>query len=121
MAITLNSKVYNWAQFDSNGTGRWIHSPDGVPNANSMLTAKVTSNGKAQKVTWKLTVPTVAIDDSACGCEGAVLRTAYLTITADFANTSNATERADDLQRLQDLTENAQFIASISSLLQPQG
>lgn len=120
MAITLDSKVYNWAQFDPSGTSRYMETSGGYPSSFSPLTVKVTTGtGKTQKVKWRLAVPTVATVDSDCSCAGAVLSTDYVSIEFDVSSTGTLASRVDLLDRIQDLVLNAQFIASVENLVQP--
>lgn len=120
MAITLNTKVYNWAQFDPNGVSRYLETGAATPTGYSNLTAKVTvSTGTTQKVKWRLAIPTVAAADTGFDKAGTVLRTAYVDVELSFAATSTLAERQDVRLRLKDLVASAQFIASTDSLVQP--
>lgn len=120
MPITLNSKVYNWAQFDPNGVSRYLETSAGVPTAFSNLTAKVTvGTGKSQKVKWRLAIPTVATDPSACACPGEVLNTDYIEVTAEVGSGGSLVSRQDLLARLRSLVLTTQFGDSINNLVQP--
>lgn len=120
MSITLNGKVYNFAQFDQNGTSRFINSSSDTPSGFSPLTARVSGpTAKAMKVKWRLAIPTVATEASSCSCPGAVLSTDYVTIECDLASNGSATSRADVLARITSLVGSTQFGASITTLVQP--
>jgi hypothetical protein len=124
MSITLNSKVYNWAQFDQNGTSRYVESSAGVPNGFSPLTNKVSNSegtGKSQQVKWRLAVPVIATDDSACGCTGEVLETDYVEVVYTLSKTSTLAIRQDLRLRLASLIANGQYIASVDNLAQATG
>lgn len=120
MSITLNSKVYNWAQFDPNGVSRYLETSSGVPTGYSNLTAKVTvGSGKTQKVKWRLAIPTVATEASSCSCPGAVLSTDYIEVSAEVASNGALASRSDLLARLRSLVLTTQFASSIENLVQP--
>lgn len=127
MAITLNSVVYNWSGFDQSGVSRWTATASGVASAFSNLTARVTvstSSGKNQsqsKVKWRIQIPVIATEDSACGCVGSVLRTSYVDIAADFGATSTLVERQDALARLRTLVLTDEFSAGFTALSQAAG
>lgn len=122
MPITLNSKVYNWAQFDQSGTSRYLETSNAMPTGYSPLTARVTmSTGKSQKVKWRLAIPTVATADSPCGCVGAVLGTSYVTIEVDVPSTGTLTDRTDLLARVVSLVSTTEFGDSVKKLIQPAG
>lgn len=120
MSITLDSKVYNWAQFDPSGTSRYIETAGGFPTSFSPLTAKVTlGTGKTQKVKWRLAVPYVATVDGPTGPAGTLLATDYVDLVFDLSSTGTSADRVNLLDRIQDLLLNAQFIASVEQLIQP--
>lgn len=121
MSITLNTKVYNWGQFDPSGTGRYFNSGTGVPSSFSNLTAKVTygQGGKSSRVKWRLVLPVVATEASACACPSDVLRTHYVDVTYDSPSTSSTAERTDVRLRLKDLIASPEFISSWDNLVQP--
>lgn len=120
MSITLNTKVYNWSQFDPSGASRYLETSGSVPSSFSNLTAKVTvTTGKTNRVKWRLAIPVVATADSACGCVGEVIRTTYIDVVADLPATSTLAERQDARLRLKDLIATAQFIASFDTFVAP--
>ncbi len=128
MSITLNSVVYNWSGFDQSGTSRWTATAGGLASAFSNLTARVTlgqvkdsKNQSQSKVKWRIQIPVIATEDSACGCVGNVLRTSYQDIAADFAATATLAERQDALARLRGLVLTPEFEASYTSLTQSAG
>lgn len=121
MPITLNSKTYDNVGFNPNGQFVYSEKSGGVPSSFSYLTAKANSGtGRSDSVVkWNLSLPIVATDDSACACDGNVLRTYYVRMEVTIPSGSSAAERADLLARLQELTSATQFTASITSLAQP--
>lgn len=120
MAITLNTKVYNWGQFDPSGASRYLETSGSVPSSYSNLTAKVTvSTGKSQRVKWRLAIPVVTTVDSACGCVGEVLRTTYVDVVADLPTTGTLAERQDARLRLAGLVSAAQFVAAWDNFVAP--
>jgi hypothetical protein len=122
VSIILNSKTYNWAQFDPAGASRYTETAGGVPTSFSPLTARVSEGtGKTRKVKWRLAIPTVATTDSDCSCAGTVLSTDYVNIEIDLSATGTLASRQDILARLQALVLTAQFEASVENLVQPAG
>lgn len=120
MAITLNTKVYDWSQFDANGTSRYLETSGGFPSSYSALTCKVSVSSTAtNKVKWRLALPIVATVDTGFDKAGAVLRTSYVNVDIDFDPSSTLAERQDVRLRLKDLIASAQFIASTDTLSQP--
>ncbi len=122
MAITLNSKVYNFIGFDKNGVSVYQETSAGVPSGFSYLTCRVNpGSGSADTlVRWRLTVPVVATTDSACTCAGTVLRT-YKFEDGKVSVPAGATaaERTDFRTRITSLTATTQYVASIETLTQP--
>lgn len=122
MAITLNSKTYNFIGFDRNGVSIYQETSAGVPTGYSYLTCRIipaTSKSDA-KVRWRLTMPVVAAADSSCSCTGAVLRTyTFDEGRVDIPNNGSSAERTDFAARLTALTATSQYVASITSLIQP--
>lgn len=121
MAITLNTKVYNWAQYDSNAVSQYLETAGGFPTSFSLLTNKVTpvGPGKTRKVKWKLAVPTVATVDTGFDKAGTVLQTEYITVEFEVAASGTLVQRTDLLNRLKSLVLTAEFAASINTLVQP--
>lgn len=123
MSIVINSKTYNWAQFDQNSVSRYLETSAGVPNGYSPLTNKVNADGagKSSTVKWRLAIPTIAAADSECSCAGAVLSTDYVEVTFQVSKTGTLASRQDLRLRLAGLVANAQFIASVDNLVQATG
>lgn len=122
MAITLNSKTYNFIGFDKNGVSIYQETSAGVPSGFSYLTCRIipaTANAAA-RVRWRLTMPVVATVDSDCGCAGTVIRSySYDEGRVDIPSTSTSAERTDFAARLGDLVDTAAYQASITTLTQP--
>jgi len=121
MSISLNSKTYSYAGWNQNQQAVYSEKSGGVPASFSYLTTKVnTGTGKSDSTAkWNLSVPIVATSDSDCACAGDSLRTYYVRIEFTAPSGSTAAERADLLARIQDLVQTSEFVASISSLAQP--
>lgn len=123
MNFVLNGKTYSSVGFDANGVSVFQESSSGIPGGFSYLSCRVTiakSGDAPSKVVWRLTMPILASEDSACGCSGNVLRLyryddGKITIPAG----SLAAERTDFEARLQDLYADAAYTASIVNLVQP--
>lgn len=114
-SIVLNSLTYVGEGLINGASSFWERA-GGVLNAFSQLTNRVSYNPTKTVVAWKLTVPIVKADDTACGCAGEVLRSTIVDITVRFDRSATATERADVLARIEDLVATTQFASSISSL-----
>lgn len=122
MAITLNSKTYNFIGFDRNGVSIYQETSAGFPTGFSYLTCRVfPSTGKAAaKVRWRLTMPVVAPADTGFTAAGTIQRTyefdeGRINIPGD----GTSAERTDFSARLTGLAANAQYLASITGLVQP--
>ena len=122
MAITLNSKVYNFIGFDKNGVSTYQEVSGGVPSSFSYLTCRVqpaTATASAI-VRWRLTMPVVAAVDSTCSCPGQVLRTfRYDEGKVEIPANCSTAERTDFQLRVTGLTATTQYLASLNSLVQP--
>lgn len=116
--IVLNSLNYVGTGIQ-NGISHWWERSLGLVNAFSSLTARVAYNPTKTVVAWKLTVPVVQGDDSACGCAGEVVRTTIVDVSVRFDRGATSAERADVLLRLQNLVLKPEFTGSVSNLVQP--
>jgi hypothetical protein len=122
MAIVLNTKSYTFRGFLApNSISSYLETSGGVPSSFSPLTAKVEDGGSKgnTKVRWKLKVPTVATDPSACACPGDVTMDDYVDIVFTFGPNTTAAKRTDVLTRIQQLVLKAEFTASVNDLVQP--
>ena len=122
MAITLNSKTYNFIGFDRNGTSVYQETSGGFPTSFSYLTCRVfPAAGKAvAKVRWRLTMPVVAAADTGFAAAGAILRTyTFDEGRVDIPGDGVVAERTDFTARLTALAANAQYLSSITTLTQP--
>lgn len=116
--IVLNTKPYVPTGV-INGASMFWEQSGGLVNAFSPLSARVNYTGQKTNVAWKLTIPVVKPEDSACGCAGDVARTAIVDITVRLDRDATSAERADIEKRISDLVANAQFKASITNLTLP--
>lgn len=122
MAISLNSKTYNFIGFDRNGVSIYQETSGGYPTSFSYLTCRVfpATAKEPAKVRWRLTMPVVAAEDSDCQCAGAVLRSyEYDEGRINIPGTGSSAERTDFAARITALAANAQYLASITNLVQP--
>lgn len=116
--IVLNSLNYVGGNV-LNGVSWFRNTVGGLASAFSTLTARVNLTNTHSNVLWKLVVPIVKGEDSACGCAGDVVRTTNLDISIRFDRAATAAERADVLARVRDLVASSQFGESLSSLNTP--
>lgn len=122
MAITLNSKVYNFTGYDPNAVSDYQETATGVPTAASDLTNRVQKgNGKVVRVKWRLIVPIVATTEGECSCPGDVLRTSHVNIEYTLPTTSTLAERQDVRLRIASLVADTKYISSIDNLVQATG
>lgn len=121
MSITLNTKVYSYDGMTNQAISAFSDRSGGVPASFSPLSAKVEDGSASSntKVRWKLKVPVVATVDTDCSCAGTLLREYIVDLVVTVPPGSTLAERTDVLTRLQDLSVNAQFEASLEGLIQP--
>jgi hypothetical protein len=117
--IVLNSLNYVGSGI-VNGVSQFWERSKSLVSAFSTLTGRVNYGTAKTTVAWKLTVPVVKEDDTACGCAGEVVRTTIVDVSVRFDRSATSAERADVLQRLQDLVLTSQFAGSVSNLVQPE-
>lgn len=119
--IVLNSKNYVFSGYDRNGVSVFKETSTGITGGFSYLTNRV-SDARVEgttRIRWDLTMPILATEDSACGCEGKVLRVyRYQDGDIKIPEGSQPAERADFLARVRDLTASAPYGLSVSSLTQ---
>lgn len=122
MAITLNSKTYNFIGFDRNGVSIYQETSGGFPTSFSYLTCRVIpATGKQPaKSRWRLTMPVVAPADTGFTAAGTLLRTyeydeGRVNIPAD----GTSAERTDFAARITALAAVAGYVSSITTLTQP--
>ena len=118
MAITLNTKTYNFAGL-LQAISNYRETSGGVANAFSYLTARVSQASARYTVSWKLKLPKVAADASACACPGDMIDEDIVDIVVKVSSKRTAAERADLALRIKDLAASTEFQSSISSLVQP--
>lgn len=120
--ITLNTKVYNGAGV-LNGIAQYFERSGGIAGAFSQLTASVVVGfAKAKtRVHWKIGMPVVATEASACACPGDAVRRLDADMTVRMDSTATLAERTDFALRLKDLVASAEFQQSIINFQQPTG
>lgn len=117
--IVLNTKTYNGRGL-LNGIARYVESSGGIAAAFSPLSGTVNLDSKS-RARWKLDMPVVAEEASACACPGSVIRVANADINIRMDLGMTLAERTDFADRIKDLVSHADFRASIISLTQPTG
>lgn len=100
-----------------NGVNSFVERSAGLVNAFKTLTNKVTFADRTN-VHWKLILPSVVAEDSACGCAGSVQYTNYVDITYRSDRRTTAAERTATLAMIRDLVATTNFGDSITSLVQ---
>lgn len=119
MAITLNTKTYNWAGFTAQAIAMYREVSAGIASGFSVLTGKVDVSDKTSKVSWKLRLPLIQTTGDACACPGDVVRESIVDIVIRMDPKLTAAERGDLAIRVKDLAASTEFQSSISSLTQP--
>lgn len=120
MAITLNTKVYNFAGFVQNISRYWNREA-GYPSGFLALTAKIDDATVSApfKVRWKLKLPTVASTNDDCTCAGQVINEVFADIVVTVPATSSQAERDAIATSVKDLTATPEFQASVKALAVP--
>lgn len=126
MSLTLNTKVYNYRNTANNVT-TYAEDSGQFVGGFSLVTAQTAlgvpkrGNRPAQrsKTIWKLSLPVLADDDTACACAGDVLGSVdfFVEIRSDVVIPK--TMLTDGRLRLKDLIATNEFIASVDNHTQP--
>ena len=126
MSLTLNTKVYNYRN-TQNGVTTYAEDSGQYVGGFSLVTARASigqpsrgSRPASRSATvWKLSLPILADDDTACACAGDVLGTAdfFVEIRSDVVIPKSVL--TDGRLRLKDLIMTSEFIASVDSHIQP--
>lgn len=117
-AVTLNTVVYS-PNGSQNGIVNWTNRSGGYGASFSVLTQGFVVNSGARKltkVTYRVAVPVVATDDSACTCAGALLRTSSAQIDFWIDPGATAAERLDLFNRVKDLAASTLLQSAVSDL-----
>ena len=119
MSITLNTKTYTFAGI-ANAIARYVERSSGLAGGFSNLTATIKESSKETLIRWRLAIPVLASEDTACGCIGTLLRTHRVEISVQFAPNTPEAERDDVLVRIAQLVaDTPQFADSVSDLVLP--
>lgn len=124
--MILNGHTYGYRNI-INGISTFVDTAATTVAAFATLTAK-TLLGKGKRgardasrslTQWKLSIPTVATEATACSCVGDVLSQVdvHIEFRSDAASTQAHLQEA--LDQLDDLVANAQFRASVLQHTQP--
>jgi len=120
-AITLNTKVYSPSGSPDNTPGvtssLWMDRSSSLAGGFSGLSSKFkTPKGAQTKSDWNITLPTVAVADTATFATGDVMRTSSASVSVWLSPNSTLAERTDLYLRLKDLIASAPFIAAVENL-----
>lgn len=122
MAITLNTKVYNFSGL-VNSLARFFNRPAGPASAWSELSATAApgnlKQGSKSRARWKLGVPVVASVATATHEEGEIIRVSDVDIVVRSEQNATASELADLYLRIKDLVASPEFKASVETLTTP--
>lgn len=121
--LTLNSKVYTGRGL-ANLIASWVNMASGLLSAFAQVTGSVKlPQGRDAKanIQWRLKMPIVAEEASACACPGSVVDEidAYIQVRCSQGVTSAV--RTDFALQLKDLVATTDFQSSIISFQQPTG
>lgn len=120
MSIVLNGKTYAFAGNNS-GVSSYMETSAGVRSGFSSLTAeaRLAPTGGSPKgtppkdhVKWKLNVPFVAEEATACACPGNVLDTEAVVLDMSGSQGLTLAQRTDVLARLRALVLTTEFANS---------
>lgn len=100
----------------TNGVSLWQDRTSGVVAGFADLTASVNITKTKVNVLSKLREPILQEVDSACVCEGAVLRTNYLDVNVRFDASATQADRNTMWQKAKDYVNSAQFAALVKDL-----
>ncbi len=115
--MLLNAKTYSFSGV-VNGITSYIERSLGLAALFSKVTASLRIDTMVREQ-WKLVVPVAAPEVSGCCATDPVLGFMEAEIKIRMSPNLDAAERADFLQRIQDLVETVEFTAAITDLVQP--
>lgn len=116
--ITLNSLAYVGAGIQ-NGISRFINRSLGIIAGFSNLTVSVNASKAKTTVKWKLVVPVINDEATACACPGDVLQETIVDISVRYDAKADLTHREDILARVQDLMATTPFEDTFKLLVLP--
>lgn len=100
----------------TNGVNLWQDRTSGVVAGFADLTASVNITKTKVNALSKIREPILQGVDSACACEGAVLRTNYLDVNVRFDASATQADRDAMWQKAKDWVNSAQFAALVKDL-----
>lgn len=100
----------------TNGVNLWQDRSAGIVAGFSDLTASVNITKTKVNVLSKIRAPILQEVDSACACEGSVLRTNYLDVNVRFDASATEAERDTMWKMAKDWVNSAQFLALVKDL-----
>ena len=113
--IVLDGRTY-YGNGITNGVNLWQNRAAGTVSGFTDLTAQVNYTKTKVNVLSKLRLPILMEGDSACACEGTVLRTDYFDFNFRFDVTANQTDRDAMWQAAKDWVNSSQFAALVKDL-----
>lgn len=116
--LTLNTKVYTGSGL-VNAIYTWMQRTAATFGAWSRASVQIGFTTQKARVNWKLAVPVVAEDATACACPGDVTRLAAADINVRFDPGATTAERTDFALQLKDLVASPDFQASLINFQYP--
>lgn len=116
-SLTLSTRVYTPAG-TTGGVSSWRYNDDTIYHGVSLITESVRGPSKegVNRVVFKMDIPRVQADDSACGCTGNVLDKAICRVEFVIPSGWSKTLRQEFLARFQDLAQSVPFEAAVENL-----
>lgn len=116
--IVLNSLNYIGSGL-INGVSWFWERAAGIAAGFSNLSFRCNITPQRTNCAVKLVIPTVASEDSECGCVGELKRTAIVDVSVRFDAGATLVEREDVYNRLKDLVGKPEFAGLIKQLQVP--
>lgn len=120
VALTLNALVYAPAGYINSRIARWRNIPSGAPSngANEVtLDIRQGQNGAVgtTKTQWKIRLPTLVEDASACACPGDIRSEVVIDLVVTAGQLSTVADRTAARLALTSLVATAAFIDSVDN------
>lgn len=113
--IVLDGKTYTGNGI-TNGVNLWQNRSAGTVAGFADLTTQINYTKTKVNVLSKIRVPVLADSDTACACEGTVLRTNYVDLNFRFDVSANQSDRDAMWQAVKDWVDSGQFAALVKTL-----
>lgn len=121
--ITLNTKVYG-GRGVIDRVASWMNQASGILAGFASLTGFVKLPQRKEErvnIQWRLRIPVIATDPSACACPGAVVDEIDCYIQIRATQGVSPAVRTDLALQVKDLTASTEFQQSVINFLQPTG